>query len=304
MSSTGLVLYMLGVLGMACYAIPETIEIAPGVEMPRINLGTCCGSKPQAGLPGWLNAGGVGIDTAWDYKDQPDIATFLKSSKIARSDVFITTKVPAGIGAISNVSDCAADPEIALWYVRDNLAQLGVDYVDLVLLHGPCELNPAIKDPTAANNALWKGLQAALETNVTRAIGVSNYKPDMLQKLAGPKPSVNQCEMSVLGSFGQKGHDDEGIAYCQQHGIAYEAYGVLKGCPKTDQRVQSMAVAHNVSVTQICLRWVIQRGAILATGTGNNTERAAEYARSDLNVFHFELTNEEIDTLNKMQDEL
>merc|ERR1711988_2025893 len=119
--------------------------------MPRVNLGTCCGSKPSVGLGPWLKLGGTGIDTAFDYGDQSDIATVLQQAGVKREDVFITTKVPAGIGASANVSQCEADPKVALWYLQQDLAQLKVDYVDLVLLHGPCQLAPEIKDPDAAN---------------------------------------------------------------------------------------------------------------------------------------------------------
>lgn len=150
---------------------------------------------------------------------------------------------------------------------------------------------------------LWGGLEAALKAGQTRAIGVSNYKVPQLSALKGKVPAVNQCEMSVKGSFGQPGHDEATIGYCQKHGITYESYGTLKGCPFTDARVQAMTKAHNVSAAQVCLRWVLQRGAIVATGTGNNTAKVATYAHDDLNVFGFSLTDAEVDTLNKMQDE-
>lgn len=172
-----------------------------------------------------MAAGGVGIDTAFDYHDQIDIRTVLaKHPEIKREDLFITTKIPAGFG---NSTDCAPDPDVTMRYVKEDLAELGVDYVDLVLLHMPCQppgsnTGPS-SDPVASNNALWEGAQQALKLNLTRAIGVSNYRAADLRTLKGPRPSVNQCEMSV------KTHDDETILYCQRHRILYEAYFAMKG---------------------------------------------------------------------------
>ena len=134
-------------------SLGPTVTIAPGVSMPSINLGTCCGSEPKVGLDPWLSAGGTGIDTAWDYHDQVDIRSGLaKHPDIKRDQLFITTKVPAGFG---NSTDCDPDPEITVRYVKENLVELGVDQVDLVLIHRPCQpagspRGPA-KDPVASN---------------------------------------------------------------------------------------------------------------------------------------------------------
>jgi hypothetical protein len=72
----------------------KTVEIAPGVFFPAVNLGTCCGSDPKVGIPAWFAAGGTGIDTALDYRDQPEIAAALKAAGRPRSSYFLTTKIP------------------------------------------------------------------------------------------------------------------------------------------------------------------------------------------------------------------
>ena len=133
--------------------------------MPSVNLGTCCGSSPKDGLQGWLDAGGRGIDTAWDYRDEVDInAVLQKNPTIAREDLFITTKIPAGFG---NATACSLEhgADISLGYVQENIRELGVEYVDLVLLHAPCLFGEK------HNNALWEGLIKARDMNLTRAIG-------------------------------------------------------------------------------------------------------------------------------------
>jgi len=272
---------------VAGQALGPTVEIAKGVVMPTLNLGTCCGSDPSVGLAPWFQAGGRGIDTAWDYKDQPVIGNILKQpSSPTRSEVFILTKIPAGFG---NASDCNADPSIAMRYVKDDVAQLGVTQVDLVLLHAPC------RDP-ASNNALWKGLEQALAAGLTRSIGVSNYNAAQLTalKTTTTKPALNQCRMGV--DF----HDEATISYCQKNGIYYESYDALKGCPSADSRVQNIAKAHSKTTYQICLRWVLERGCLVAAGTGSDPSTVGQYAKENLDIYDWSLTADEIATLNKI----
>ena len=72
-------------------------------------------------------------------------------------------------------------------------------------------------------------------------------------------------------------HDDATIAYCRKHKITYEAWRVLGGCPFDDERVTSIAGVHGVTTAQVCLRWVLQRGAIVAAGTGADAEKAVRW---------------------------
>jgi len=112
--------------------------------MPKISLGTCCGSDPKVGLEPWLAAGGVGIDTAFDYNDQLAIGTILKTKKVDRKSIFITTKIPPS----TTLCDATKGAALSLANIQLDVKQLGVDYVDLVLLHGPCKTPAAI-------NAMW-----------------------------------------------------------------------------------------------------------------------------------------------------
>ena len=142
---------------------------------------------------------------------QTDIAAVLSKKLVAREELFITTKIPAGIGILTGL--CVGGAEKALRQVKEDLKELNVSQVDLVLLHHPCLLS-------SQNDAMWKGLEQALAQNLTRAIGVSNYKKADLQKLlqgATVKPAVDQCDMGV-GAY-----DAETIAYAQSEGITYEA---------------------------------------------------------------------------------
>ena len=241
----------------------------------------------------WLDAGGNGIDSAFDYGKlvpggkQSEVADILKARQTARDSIFVTTKIPAGLGL--EPSDCLlATPDSALKQVQENLKELDMSYVDLVLLHAPCKVGG-----DKANAKLWAGLQMALAQNLTRAIGISNYKQkDIEALLAAPTttvtPAVNQCQMSA------KTHDDIDIAYTQSKGITYEAYQAIDGCPFTDPKAQAIATAHGVSVAQVCLRYILQRGCIMAVGTGTDATQAIAYAKSDLDIFGFNMTEAEM----------
>ena len=275
-------------------SLGRTVALNNGIVMPTMNLGTCCGSEPKVGLTPWLAAGGVGIDTAYDYHDQQDFANIIHSpSAPPRSDLFITTKIPAVFG---NSSDCDADPMIAVNYIKENLRELGIAQADLALVHRPCQPHQT-KDPTAANNALWKGMQMAMAQNLTLAIGVSNYEKADLEALdqTGAVPAVNQCDMSVTK------HDDETIAYCQANGIVYEAYFAMKGCPFDNAEAKSIAAKHNVSVSQVCLRYILDRGAAIACGTGADPSSVGPYASENLDIYGFQLTDDEVATLGKIK---
>ena len=155
------------------------VNIAPGVRMPSMSLGTCCGSWPSVGIQPWLDAGGVGIDTAFDYShavpgggtvtSQDEIRTTLSALKVPREKLFLTTKVPAGVGAamaaeagVADV-DCTLDPTRAISVLKEDLERLVVSQVDLVLLHGPCELagkNASKVDAAKANLAQVESMGA------------------------------------------------------------------------------------------------------------------------------------------------
>ena len=104
-------------------------------------------------------------------------------------------------------------------------------------------------------------------------------------------PAVNQCDMSATK------HDDETIAFSQAHNITYEAFEAMHGCPFTDPAAVVIATAHGVSVPQVCLRYVLQRGCIMAVGTGKDASTVAGFAASDLDLYGFELTDDELTTI-------
>ena len=304
MKLVALALFSATSLAAATFADESTtVDIGGGVQMPRVNLGTCCGSDPRVGLPSWIEAGGVGVDSAWDYGNQANLSFMMKASGKPRSSFFITSKVPAGDhmpGSPGIPGACAANPNASLAYVQDTLKQLGVEQLDLVLIHSSCaNYAPPVPDAAASDNALWQGLVQAKAMGLTRAIGVSNFNIAQLQYLKGATPAVNQIAIAIMPFWGNKyGHDDLTLEYCAAHDITPQSYGSLRGCPFNDPRLTAIAKAHTVTESQVCMRWVLQRGAVIAAGTGSNATTAPGYARENIGVFAFELSSAEMATLN------
>eukprot|EP01051_Picozoa_sp_SAG22_P008363 SAG22_NODE_634_length_8373_cov_4.731085_2_plen_185_part_00 len=180
-------------------------------------------------------------------------------------------------------------------YMKENVAQLGVESVDLALLHHPCD-RPGM-DEKSIDNVLWLAMQKVQKMGLTKAIGVSNYNAAQLAGLKGPKPAVNQCSMGVGH------HIDADIAYCQKNGIVYEAYGGMRSCygKEYTPALTKIADAHKVSAAQVCLRYILDKGAIMAIGTGSDASKIDEYTEEDLGVYSFSLTAAEVKQIDAMK---
>ena len=299
-----LLLLLLALLAVAA-SVPH-VEIAPGVYMPLVSNGACFVGDPSI-KPGmdneskalelWVNSGGRGIDTAWNYHNQLEVGWALGNlSASERADVFVTTKIP-----------CVASAAVAVEYIKSDLSKLRTSQVDLVLIHSPgygedpqgqkagCwGFSPCCSNASEMQ-ATWQGLEQALALNLTRAIGVSNFRSSHINDLmaiATVRPAVNQAQMYV----GR--HDDAAIKLCASLGITYEAYSPLGPWhqPKpvlTDKIVAKIAKAHNMTSAMIGLRYIVQGGHPLVTASAS-----LEYDKEDLEgIFSFTLTDEEMATL-------
>lgn len=152
---------MLLALGAAQNINIPTREIAPGVHMPIVSIGTWIssgGEDPYTITSNWLKAGGRGIDTALIYHDQPKVKQAITDAGLVREDVFITSKIPT----------CALDPFLTKKAVHTDLSALGTDYIDLMLIHSPL-------GPTGSCEATWGILSEFVLNGTIKAIGV--YSP-------------------------------------------------------------------------------------------------------------------------------
>lgn len=207
-----------------------------------------------------------------------------------RSAYFLTSKIEVSGANVPKVLTAA----YALQSVEQHVKELGIEQLDLVVIHRPSE------EPSN-NQALWKGLEQAVAKNLTRAIGLSNFRSSDIEpilEIATIRPAVNQCDLRVGLAYSLCGFRDSAIAYNQAHNITFSAWATLKMCPVSNTDMIAIAKAHNKTTAQVCLRWIIDRGCTLAVGTGDDPAKATEYAKEDLDLFDFSLTAEEMKTIN------
>jgi len=279
-----------------------TITLNNGVKMPAVaagtwqyNTSTATSSVTQAIAVGFTH-----IDTAHDYcsdgstgscsggSNQPGIGKALQAAGLARSDYFITTKVPGcGMQGISKFN-CGEDSAKA---AQTNLDELGLPYVDLVLIHFP-PMGGCGKENCKLIKKQWAALTDFYQANKTRAIGVSNFCPSCLECLAEDAsavvPAVNQFKYHI-----GMGADPEGLlSYCKQHGIAAQAYSPLGDDSSeliTGKFVTAAGKAHGKSGAQVSLRWIYQHGVAVTTKADTKA-----YLQEDLDLFSWSLTDAEM----------
>ena len=227
------------------------------------------------------------------------MAAAIKGSAVARSEIFLTTKIPCcpeawGTDCHNPEFDKGVDANI-------QLDQHILGPIDLLLLHWPCAGPHAVEDTLAT----WRGLEAALDAGAARAIGVSNFNASLLAELLPRmkhKPMVNQCGHSIGAHNSTRagnGGDDGTKAFCVANGISYSGYsplGGLSGINVLDNpTVKVIAATHQVSAAQVALRWLVQQNITVVTAGSN-----PQYIREDLELFSFELTAAEMTTLAKI----
>ena len=255
-------------------SLADTVEIAPGVRINRLGLGTyrSAGGSEAANEVTWgLELGYRTIDTAAMYGNERSIGEAIRASGIPREDVFVTTKLWN--------SDQGFEP--ALRAFDASLGRLGFDYVDLYLIHWPV--------PGHTRNS-WRALEQILDSGRARAIGVCNFLPHHLEPLlavASVPPALDQVE---LHPYLQQ---PELQAYCAEHGIALQAWApVMRG--RVDQVPELVEIGrrHGKTPAQVSIRWILQRG-IVTIPKSVHRERLAENA----DVYDFELSAEEVATI-------
>lgn len=263
----------------------EVVELQNGVVMPRLGFGTWQAEDGQECYEAVLKALEVGyrhIDTASIYKNEESVGRAIKDSGILRDEIFVTTK----LWNRSQTYDMAQEA------LEGSLERLGLDYVDLYLIHWP---NPVTnRDNWQERNAeVWRAMEEALEQGKVRAIGVSNFMPHHLESLletAQIKPMVNQIRLSpgICQS--------EIVARCRQEGIVLEAYtpfgdGELFSHPD----VLAMADKYGVSVAKLVLAWSLQHDFVPLPKSVTPSRIA-----SNFDAFGLTLSSEDMATLDNL----
>jgi diketogulonate reductase-like aldo/keto reductase len=262
--------------------LSSRVRLSQGPEMPVIGLGvfqTTPGPETRQAVAWALESGYRLIDTAAMYGNEADVGEAIRASGIPRKEVFVTTKLwHRDHGYDSAKRAC-----------RKSLDLLGLDYIDLYLIHWPQANSPSDRLDS------WRALEELKAEGICRAVGVSNYSIRHLTELAAHAhyaPAVNQVEFHPFV------YDPELIDYCQQRNIQLEAYSPLtRNRRLEDPTLAAVAREHARSPAQILIRWGLQHGFV-EIPKSIRIERIQENAR----VFDFSLTAEEMARLDALRD--
>jgi len=256
-----------------------SLSLSGGVEIPQVGLGVfqVPDDGTQANVEQALELGYRHVDTAAAYYNEAGVGAALRASGLPREDVFVTTKLRNGDQGY----------EQALRAFEDSRRALGVDQVDLYLIHWPV---PA-KDLYVET---WRAFEKLLAEGAVRAIGVSNFLVEHLDRLvaeADVVPAVNQIE--VHPTFQQTALQQR----CRELGVAVEAYSPLgRGGDLEAAAVVAAATELGVTPAQVVLRWSVQQGRVVIPKS-----MSAERQATNLDVFSFELTPEQMAAIDALE---
>lgn len=263
-------------------SLTDCFTLSNGVKIPCIGYGTWqtpTGDVAKNSVKSAIELGYRHIDTAFAYGNETDVGAGIKVSGVKREDIFVTTK--------HWITERGYEKTIKA--VETSLNNLGIDYMDLYLIHWPCveKVSPEWKQ---INAETWRAFEKMYTDGKIRAIGVSNFQSKHLEALdefASIKPMVNQVEFHP----GYTQYDN--VKYCQSKGILVQAWSPLgNGAVLQNDTLRLIAAKYNKSVAQLCIRFALQCN-VLPLPKSVTPARMAQNAQ----VFDFEITDNDIKTM-------
>ncbi|MFF0496647.1 aldo/keto reductase [Nocardia aobensis] len=264
----------------------ETYTLSNGVRTPKLGLGTWFIDDDKAARA-VVDAVGIGyrnIDTAQAYGNERGVGEGVRSSGVARDELFVSSKLAA---EIKNYADAAAA-------IDGSLATMGLDHIDLMLIHSPqpwADFRGG--DYADGNREAWRALEDAYRAGKLRSIGVSNFEQHDLDNILAActvAPQVNQLLVHVGNTPADL------IAYCESKDILVQAYSpIAHGEILNNQDVAAMADRYGVTVPQLCIRYTLQLGTLPLPKTAN-----PEHMRSNAQV-DFVISDDDMHTLRNME---
>ena len=251
-----------------------TIKLSSGYDMPIVGLGTyslhgatCINSVKSA-----LALGFRKFDTASVYGNEEEVGQGIRESGVPREDIFVATKL---------YPNQYSNPETA---IEECLSKLDIGYIDLMLLH-----HPGTNDVKA-----YKAMEKYVEAGKIRSIGVSCYYVKEINEFL---PKVNIKPVLVQNEVHPYYQDTEVVEHLHNLGIVVEAWYPLggRGHQKellSDPVLSKIAARHNKSVAQVILRWDLQRGVVIMTGSSN-----PDHIKENISIFDFSLTDDEMEQI-------
>jgi diketogulonate reductase-like aldo/keto reductase len=259
----------------------QDIVLNNGVSMPAFGFGTwnlAEGEEVLSSVTAALNCGYRLIDTAAIYGNEKGVGEAVRNSTVARDEIFITTKLWTGNQGF----------ESAIKAFEDSMRRLGLEYLDLYLIHWPG------RDSDARSQS-WKALSDLYKEGLTKAIGVSNYQVHHLEEVLEDSdivPAVNQIEFHPFIYADQKPILD----FCKQNGIIAEAYSPLaRGQAMHNQVIMEIADNLRKTAAQIMLRWAHQHGTVPIPKSAHPGR-----IKENIDIFNFELSDKQMSELNSL----
>ncbi|MGP9605781.1 aldo/keto reductase [Glutamicibacter sp. 287] len=258
--------------------VVPAVTLNNGVQMPQIGFGVfqVPNEETTTAVAAALKAGYRSIDTAAIYGNEEGVGKALAESGINREELFITSKIW--------ISDMGYEQTLKAF--DESLQRLGLDYLDLFLIHWPAPEKELYVET-------WKALEKLYAEKKIRAIGVSNFQPTHLQKLIDATdvvPAVNQVELHPALQNAEVSAANAG------HGIATEAWSPLaQGALLNDASILAIGEAHQVTAAQVILRWHLQRGRVIIPKSVTESRIV-----QNLDLFGFELSAEELAAIDAL----
>ncbi|WP_067433373.1 aldo/keto reductase [Nocardioides jensenii] len=250
-----------------------TLTLNDGATLPAVGFGThtLTGTEGVDAIRSAIDAGYRLLDTAVNYGNEEEVGRAVRDSGIPRDEVFLTSKVP---GRHHGYDDAIAS-------TKESLQRLGVDHLDLHLIHWP---NPSVDKYAEA----WRALVDLREQGLVRSIGVSNFTAEHLDRIVaetGVTPAVNQLELHPW--FPQT----EMRVTNESREIQTQSWSPLgkRNAPFDEAPVRDAAEAHDVTPAQVILRWQVQLGALPIPKSGTPARQ-----QENLAIFDFTLTDDEV----------
>jgi 2,5-diketo-D-gluconate reductase A len=245
-----------------------TVALDRAGAMPLVGLGTwqMRGARCQAAVRAALEVGYRHIDTATIYGNEGEVGRAVRDSGVPREQVFVTTKLPPGNAGRERST------------LTESLRALGMDHVDLWLVHWPPRARALV--PT------WEALLAARDQGLARAVGVSNYSPARLDELidaTGQAPQVNQIPWAPAL------HDAALLDAHRRRGVVLEGYSPFKNTDLRHPVLADIAARHGVTPAQVVVRWHVDHQVVAIPKSANPGRIATNF-----DVFGFSLSDEEL----------
>ena len=264
--------------------LQETQTLPNGVKIPKLALGTWMidDDKVADAVQTAVEIGYRHIDTAQAYGNERGVGEGIRNCGVPRDQLFVQTKLDAGVKDYAGAKSA----------VEGSLETLGLEYIDLLVIHSPQPWDHFGSDDRyfEGNLAAWTAMEEALEAGKVRSIGVSNFQKadlDNLLQNATVKPMINQ----VLAHVGNTPFDL--IAYVHDHDMLVEAYSPIgHGKILENAEIKEIAAKYDVSVPQLSIRYVLQLGLLALPKTAN-----PEHMKSNANV-DFEIADADMEALN------